>query len=302
MDFDWIAVDWGTTRLRAWAMDTSNRVVMRAASEKGMAGLEPDQFEPTLLELVGEWLPAAGTVDIIACGMVGARTGWIEAPYSAVPCRPLATGRTVAAPCRDSRIRVTILPGLCQQDPADVMRSEETQIAGAIGSDTHANGIVCVPGTHSKWVGIEHGQVVDFRTFMTGELFNILTRHSVLRPVLDSQGWDKDSYAGGVSDALDDPADVAGKLFALRARSLLEGLPAEAARSRLSGLLVGLELAAARLFWSGRQTMLISEGLMSEIYSSALEIAGGEVLHIDAEKATLNGLIEARRQLGTGRG
>ena len=127
---DWIALDWGTTRLRAFAMADTGEVLDRAESPAGMGRLEgAAAFEAALVALVGPWLPADRVTEVIACGMVGARQGWIEAPYAAVPCAPQAGG-AVAAPTTDPRLAVRILPGLSQRAPADVMRGEETQIAG----------------------------------------------------------------------------------------------------------------------------------------------------------------------------
>ena len=169
---DWIAVDWGTSRLRAWAMAAGCAVLADAASERGMGGLASADFEPALLALVGGWLGQAA-VPVVACGMVGARQGWVEAPYRTVPCAPLGEA-TVTAPARDPRLRVRVVPGLAQARPPDVMRGEETQIAGWLAARPGFDGVLCLPGSHSKWVRVSAGEVVSFQTFMTGELFAAL--------------------------------------------------------------------------------------------------------------------------------
>ncbi len=127
---DWIAVDWGTSNLRAWAMQ-GGRTLAEAVSDEGMGKLTREGFEPALLRLVGPWL-GAGPMTVIACGMVGSRQGWHEAPYRTVPCPPVDPAGLVAAPVQDARLRVWLAPGLRQMQPADVMRGEETQIAGAL--------------------------------------------------------------------------------------------------------------------------------------------------------------------------
>ena len=127
---DWIAVDWGTSHLRAFAMGPAG-VLDERTSDQGMGKLKREGFEPALLALIAEWL-GAGAMQIVVCGMACARQGWIEAPYRPAPCVPVAKGAFIAAPTLDPRLNVQILPGLSQAKPADVMRGEETQIAGAL--------------------------------------------------------------------------------------------------------------------------------------------------------------------------
>ena len=240
---EWIAVDWGTSHLRAWAM-AGARVLDSARSDQGMGGLARAGFEPALMALVGGWLPATGAVPVIACGMVGSRQGWVEAPYRAVPCAPLDPMRAVTAPALDPRLSVQVIPGLRQTTPPDVMRGEETQIAGFIAANPGWDGILCLPGTHSKWVHLSAGEVVSFQTFLTGEMFALLSEHSVLRHSLS--GWDEGGFAEGLDAGLERPERLLQRLFALRAEGLLQGLDPGVARARLSGLLIGAELAAAR--------------------------------------------------------
>ncbi|MEM7190931.1 MAG: 2-dehydro-3-deoxygalactonokinase, partial [Pseudomonadota bacterium] len=159
---DWIAVDWGTSSLRAWAMGPDGAVA-EAASADGMARLEPAEFEPALLALVGDWLGDTAT-PIVACGMVGAKQGWCEAPYAAVPCRPLDAAACVRVPAIDRRIDMRIIPGLSQDHPADVMRGEETQISGFLAAEPDFAGTICLPGTHTKWASVADGIVSQFQT------------------------------------------------------------------------------------------------------------------------------------------
>ena len=137
---DFVAVDWGTSRLRAWSVGTGGVVLAHAASDEGMGGLARDGFEPALLRLIGGWLAEGRSTPVIACGMVGARQGWIGAAYAEVPCPPLDPGRMARAARRDPRIAVHVVPGLCQRAPADVMRGEETQIAGFLAATRGSRG------------------------------------------------------------------------------------------------------------------------------------------------------------------
>jgi 2-dehydro-3-deoxygalactonokinase len=285
----WIAVDWGTSNLRAWAMDGAGTILAEASSDDGMGKLARTEFEPALLGLIGPWL-AAGPVPVIACGMVGSRQGWCEAPYRQVPCTPLDAAARVLAPTGDPRLHVRIAPGLKQASPADVMRGEETQIAGALRLHPDYDGILCLPGTHSKWAQISAGEVVSFLTFMTGELFALLSESSVLRHGMQGSGWDAAAFDIGISDALSRPERIAARLFALRAEGLIAGLAPAAARSRLSGLLIGIELAAARPYWLGQRVTLIGAETLSAAYARALSTQGVEASMLPATACTLAGL------------
>lgn len=282
----WIAVDWGTSRLRAWLMDEAS-AIDSAASDKGMAGLNPDAFEPALLALVEPWLESAA--DVIACGMVGAKQGWIEAPYRTAPCAAAAVD-LVTAPTLDVRLTVRIAPGVSQTSPPDVMRGEETQIAGFLMDMPDFDGVICLPGTHTKWVHVSAGEIVSFRTFMTGEIFALIAQDSVLRHDI-GDGWVQEAYLEAVDDAMSRPEALAARLFALRAGSLLEGPSPNAARSRASGLLIGMELAAARPYWLGRDVAVLGDGGQAEAYVAALSAQGAPVTTASAEAATLRGLI-----------
>ena len=288
---DWIAVDWGTSNLRAWAMGPDG-VQAEASAALGMGQLAPADFEPALLGLIAPWL-GAGSMPVIACGMVGARQGWLEAPYRAVPCAPVAEGQLIAVPTQDPRLRVRLVSGLKQTAPADVMRGEETQIAGALTLLRDFDGILCLPGTHSKWVHVSAGEVVSFQSFMTGEIFALLRQHSVLRHGI-AEGWDDAAFDAALSQALSRPEKIAARLFSLRAEALLENLSPELAFARLSGLLIGIELAAAKPYWLGQRVVLIGASQLCSPYARALAAQGLQPETLDATACTLSGLALAR--------
>ncbi|MEO9573408.1 MAG: 2-dehydro-3-deoxygalactonokinase [Tateyamaria sp.] len=284
----WIAVDWGTSHLRAWLMRGDGTVVERRQSDAGMGALDRSDFEPALRALVGDALPAP----VLACGMVGSRQGWAEAPYATAPCSPPGAGEAVQVPGVDVRI----LPGVKQTKPADVMRGEETQIAGYLATNPGFDGVICLPGTHTKWVHISAGEIVSFRTAMTGEMFALLSTQSVLRHSV-GKGWDAASFASGVSQALSRPEGLAASLFSLRAEGLLDGLNPDAARARLSGLLIGAELAAMRPYWLGQQVALIGAESLSRAYADALAMQSVPCHSAGVEDMTLAGLTAAWTQI-----
>jgi 2-dehydro-3-deoxygalactonokinase len=270
---DWIAVDWGTTRLRAWAMTGAGDMRAEAVSDEGMGGLARD-----------------------ACGMVGSRQGWAEAPYVAVPARPSDLPPMPVA-TRDARIRMSILPGLSQARPPDVMRGEETQAAGFLALNPGFDGILCLPGTHTKWVQLSAGEVTGFQSFMTGELFQLLSERSVLRHSVAAAEIDSAAFGAAVSDALSEPERLAQRLFSIRAENVLAGLPPEAGRARLSGLLIGAELAGARPFWLGQDVAVAGAPALARLYADALGAQGVPVRTQDADPLTRLGLARAWQTL-----
>ncbi len=296
MTADWIAVDWGTSNLRAWGMGASG-VLVHGESHEGMGTLSRDGFEPALLRVVAPWLEDGRVTPVIACGMVGARQGWIEAVYRSVPCSPVSAAQMTLAPTMDMRIRVLIAPGLSQARPADVMRGEETQIAGALALNPGFDGVFCLPGTHSKWTHVSAGEVVSFQTFMTGEVFALLSTQSVLRHGMATEGFDGAAFDTGVDEALSRPNDLAARLFRLRAEGLLHGLTPLSARSRLSGLLIGAELAAARPYWLGQPVALVGAEGLSSAYARALAIQGVTARILPDTDCTLAGLTALAREL-----
>ncbi|WP_395003868.1 2-dehydro-3-deoxygalactonokinase [Cypionkella sp.] len=289
---DWIAADWGSSNLRVWAMQ-GDQILAHSASDEGMGKLGASEFEAALLRLISGWL-GAGVMPVIACGMVGSRQGWQEVPYRAVPCAPLQAGTLASVASIDARISLQIVAGLKQTTPADVMRGEETQIAGALAGLPGFDGVICLPGTHSKWVDIAGGQVAGFRSFMTGELFALLAEASVLRHGMGGAGWDDAAFEQAVAEAFTAPLAGTAALFTLRAEGLLAGLPAASARARLSGLLIGAELVSARDFWAERPVVLIGAKALSGLYAQALGLQGIDCQSFDATACTLAGLSAAR--------
>ena len=303
-DLDWIGVDWGTSSLRVWALDAKSLVLDRVASADGMGTLSgPDAYEAALLRLAGGWLGGRDMpVPVIVCGMAGARQGWREADYRRAPCRPAGATGLTAVPTRDSRLMVKIIPGICQDDPADVMRGEETQLAGLVSAIGVSDGIVCMPGTHSKWVRLANGRVTAFSTVMTGEIHALMAERSVLRHSLGGDGHDDDAFAAAVDEMIAAPGSLTAALFSVRASALLDGVSPAVCRARLSGLLIGAELAAMRDYWKAGTVHVVGAGRLVARYAAAMDIAGATAVPEDGEALTLAGLAAVRAGLDEGMG
>ncbi len=297
------AVDWGTTRLRVWLLSGAGRVLAERRGDDGLLSAREAGF-PAVLERHLAALGAPATLPVIMCGMVGSRQGWVEAPYVDVPARIeaiLQGAQRIAGQRRDMRI----VPGLAQRsaEAPDVIRGEETQLAGA-GLPGTGGQVVCMPGTHSKWVLVEDGAVSDFGTWPTGELFSVLARHSILRHSLGEHPAavtpDNVFFRQWCERALGEGGDVTSKLFAIRAAGLLQGLGAAEAAACLSGLLIGGEIASARRRYGAGNApvVLVASGALGALYATALDVAGLAVRIVDADEAVRAGLVEAARENG----
>ena len=293
----WIAADWGTTHIRAWAIGEEDNVLAFRESNEGMKDLQQNQFEPVLLKLIESWLDDTKVTTVIACGMVGSKQGWVETPYLKTPCVPIDNQQLAIATTKDNRIKVNFVPGVMQNNLADIMRGEETQIAGFINKNPDFNGVVCLPGTHTKWVNVKEGQITSFKTFMTGELFGVISNHTLIRHSISIKGWNQAGFEAGIHEGFNKPGSIASDLFSLRAESIVNDLDRDEARSTLSGLLLGVELNGAQSYWENNNVTIIGSQLLSNNYHQGLKILGGKSQLFSLETATLSGLSFAYREL-----
>lgn len=297
------AVDWGTTRMRVWLLDAGGAVLGERRSDEGMLTAAGVGFQKVLDRHLAE-LAAVADLPVIMAGMVGARQGWIEAPYAETPANLADTlGAAISIPGSIRDIR--IIPGIAQKnaDAPDVMRGEETQLAGITALRGGGQHVVCMPGTHSKWVNVQDGTVTGFGTWMTGELFSVLAQQSVLKHSVGGAALafrpDSEAYAAGVQVGLEQAAVLTSKLFGIRAGGLLLGLAPEDAAARLSGLLIGAEIGAGRARYpTSEPIILVGSGLMYDLYKRALVVAGIDSIQADADEAVRGGLFEAAKRCG----
>lgn len=294
---DWLAVDWGTSHLRIWLLNAQGHILAEACDDSGMAALSSDQFYARFTRLAAPFLSQDKVIPVVACGMIGAKQGWHEAPYIAAPCSAPGLEDAQKIETRDERFSLYILPGVKQARPADVMRGEETQIAGFLNQNPSFDGVLCLPGTHTKWVRISAEEIVSFQTFMTGEMFSLLGQTSVLKHSIASSGWHKSAFLEALDAAISAPASIALKLFGLRAETLLNNLSGAVARSRLSGFLIGLELSAARPYWLGQDIAIIGAEELSMAYIDGLISQGVQPQSYRSVDMTLAGLTKAYQQI-----
>lgn len=278
-----LALDWGSTSLRAFLMDAKGAILEERASEDGASRITggPAAFEQALRKVAGEWLQPQ--LPVWACGMVGSQHGWREAPYAECPVALDELHRSAVVVEGGAGLRVHIVPGVSWRsgsEAADVMRGEEIQVAGLLAAQPElaARCRVVLPGTHSKWVEVRDGRIVAFRTYMTGELFAVLRQHSVLGRLMPATpgGFDANGFDEGLRRAREDGVHgLSHDLFSARARVLLGQLEAAAVPDYLSGLLVGHELRGALAdVPAGEPLALIGDVTLCGRYARALAAFG----------------------------
>lgn len=295
----WIAVDWGTSNLRAWGIDAGGGTVFSRSSPEGMGKLTREQYPGVLGQLVGD--VAGDATDVLICGMAGARQGWREAPYLDAPANLDQLAAGAVSPEMPGALRPRILPGVCLREAGaeDVMRGEETQLLGLAALGGGFSGLVVMPGTHSKWALLEGHRLVRFSSAMTGEIYEVLRTHSVLRHSLQGEldGNDRDTgFDAGLAQGLDRPERLTATLFKVRAGSLLSNRSAPWCAGFLSGLLIGAEIGGQRDWIGEAEIPLVGSTGICALYQKAFGLIGARSRIVDATDATLAGLKAARQQ------
>ena len=296
MSAEWLAADWGLSRLRLWAMRGA-KLCGGAEFDIGAASLKKNEFENALLKAARPWL-GKNTTPVYICGMAGSRQGWQEAPYRQTPCAPVGENKTMfaRAPCKSGKVAAFLIAGLSQQNPADVMRGEETQIAGLLAQHPSFDGAVCLPGSHTKWARVKNGKVRRFTTMMTGEMFALLSQQSALRHSTSGEGFDMRAFNEAATTTMRRPTKTMSMLFSVRAESLLKNLKPAQARARLSGYCIGADIAAAASYCrAGTPVTIIGARGVGKLYQSALSARGIKAEWLDGGKAALKGLCAARK-------
>ncbi|KIK86661.1 2-dehydro-3-deoxygalactonokinase [Pseudomonas sp. W15Feb9B] len=309
-----IALDWGTTSLRAYKLAAGAVVLEQRALSSGIMQLPKtprvinggecaDGFELAFEEACGDWLDAQPDLPVIACGMVGSAQGWREAAYCETPANVANLGNSLQTLVSLRGTRVHIVPGVIQRSRLpNVMRGEETQVLGVLQNlSAEAGGdlLIGLPGSHSKWVEVIDGCITHFDTFMTGEVFAVLSEHSILgRTQQQGAAFDGLAFDRGVQVALsaDGELGVLSTLFSARTLGLTGELAPTAQADYLSGLMIGHELAALAAVQRRRRhsvhlpaIILIGNAQLCARYGRALEACGFARVTL-AEQATERGL------------
>jgi 2-dehydro-3-deoxygalactonokinase len=298
-----IALDWGTTSLRAYLVAADETVLARIDRPLGILNVAERRFDRAFVEVTGAWLAQHPALPAIASGMIGSRQGWREAAYADCPAGLDALAKALLPVDAPSGAPLRIVPGVSVTDAdgvPDVMRGEETQILGQFAPGE--SGIALLPGTHSKWVLVEDGRIGRFATFMTGEAFAALHAHTILGRLMTATALDADAFGRGVDHAQRPAAGRGGllhRLFSARTLGLFDRMKGEALHSYLSGLMIGAEIEEA-LAWLGDRpgrVTVIGAPELSALYVSALA-RRGIVSTLGLPDAAARGLLRIARAAG----
>jgi len=292
-----IAVDWGTSNFRAFRLDEAGTIVDRRSFPTGILRVPAGGFAETLVAQVGEWI-SAGERRILLCGMVGSRQGWVEAGYVACPVGidDLAS-RVTRVPFAEAE--VILIPGVSGEDVhsvPEVMRGEETEVMGMVAVHGKES-LVCLPGTHSKWVHLRGHVLVNFSTCMTGDVFDALQQFTILAHTIEQDSGklndDNRDFLRGVARSRDS-GGLLHHLFGVRTLTLTGDLKQEASASYLSGLLIGHEVRS--MISPGAHVHLVGAISLCRLYAQAIVACGG-FFTLEDEDAAARGLASIGKKL-----
>ena len=294
-----IAVDWGTTNLRAFLLDQNGTSHGQKISDRGMLTLNVNEFEPVLRDLLEDWLHP--DVPIYMAGMVGSRGGWQEVPYLHCPIQLDSLADNLRWVESNLPCDVAIVPGLQGiglSGHSDVIRGEETQLLGAVDwlkeqNQPDQNVLCCMPGTHCKWVPLSQGKVMQFSTSFSGELFARLNNESSLVKGLPKNTLlNQDAFQKGLVTS-QQTGGLLHHLFSVRSDYVCGELAADQARDYLSGIVIGhdvKDMLAAQPNPVETTVLIIGSDNLSHRYRMALSFHNVRTQSLEASEASIRGL------------
>ncbi len=291
---NWMALDWGSSYLRVWLLSGEGEILAKKTTNQGASGLNTVDFASIFNNLVQEISPNNLSIDAIICGMAGAYQRWQETPYLNTPVLVENIAQNLHKVTDFLKAEVLIIPGVAQKNPAEVMRGEETQILGLMSLQKNTSAVVCLPGTHSKWVRVNNGSIVEFKTVITGELYALLCKYSMLNSQVSTEKINQKAFIAAVLKAFKQPENITNYLFQIRAQFLLNRTKVLAAQGQISGYLIGLELAATQNYWQNHAAgvVLIGEKRLVDLYQYALKQLNVKTTVLDSLVLSLAGLTK----------
>jgi len=269
-----IGIDWGTSSLRAFLIGAGGEVLDQVSKPKGIMHVKNGDFESSLRELIGPWMSADG-LPIIASGMITSRNGWVETPYVSVPSGVQELAGALVTHKTSDGVTVTFVTGMTtDHDGApDVMRGEETQVIGASALGM-SDGTFVMPGTHSKWITVRENVIEDYATFMTGEVFSALRKHTILGTLMEEGPFQEGAFRKGCAAGLADGSKLLHDLFGVRTLPLFGKIAGNMVEDYLSGLLIGAEVKGANANSVTGTITIVGRDDLADRYEIALNEAG----------------------------
>lgn len=273
-----LAFDWGSTNLRGYLLDAEGAILDSRASSHGILSVTDGRFAEALQQHFGDWLAQYPQLPLIASGMIGSRQGWREAPYVPTPVDQTKLAQHLIRIDDLAGRPFAIIPGVehtrADQVP-DVMRGEETQLFGALALLDKQDGIFILPGTHSKWVDVSGGAIRGLHTYMTGELYSILSKHSIIGKLFpDDPKTSLSGFMHGLAQTQLQQRNLSHLLFSARTLGLFgQVIPADLP-GYLSGLLISSEISDGLSSIGDRAITLVGTGQITTLYRQALAARG----------------------------
>ena len=298
-----IALDWGSTRFRGWLIDPNGIEIDKIDKEFGILKINHSQYLDVFEKELGSWIKQHGSIPIIAAGMIGSRHGWMETPYLNCPTglEQLAQNLSylkINSKLINSPLSMAIVPGIqyFENGIPDVMRGEETQIAGLELSQQQVD-LCILPGTHSKWVFTNKGKIESFTTFMTGEIFSIIQKNSILNRLMVGNSFNKDEFITGCNQSLNSSFGFLKEVFSARTMAIFDKVNPKGIHSYLSGIVIGNEIKDGlenyykNTSFKENAIVLNGEYSLCSLYRLAFETAGVKV-KLEEKNLVAKGLFQ----------
>lgn len=305
-----ICVDWGSSNFRAFLLDHSGNLLDTIDTNQGMLKLEQSSFEPVLLNLLEEWV-AEEKIPILMAGMVGSAGGWRNIEYVACPIDIENLSANIIPIENALNLKIAIIPGIETDKSSstyDVARGEEVQVLGAmsmIGKHYIGDSLFCLPGTHSKWITMKNKKITDFSTHITGELFAILTNHSMIAATKPNNNRLDETVFVQALKYVKKFGGLANYLFSARSNMLNGQLANADIDNYISGILIGNEVKEMRqampslkLDQNSNIVYLVGNDLLNKNYFTALKFFGLRPVILDGLEASYRGMYLVAKQAG----
>ena len=283
---DWIAIDWGTTNFRAWFIK-NDKVLKEVVKSNGIKNIPNKNFEDTLIKNLNIPKNISSKIKIISCGMIGSKQGWLNSGYE--KNLHLKKNNLVKVKTKNKYLDFYIVKGLSQNNPYDVIRGEETQVLGYLQNNKNFSGIICLPGTHSKWIKISNGKIIKFKTYMTGELFEIISNNSILSHSITDKKINIKVFKNSVLLSQKKNFNFFDNLFEFRSRTLLSKKKYYP-KSELIAYLIGNEIKSNINNTKDTKVIIIGSKYNSKLYSQAMQVLKIKNTIVDSKDITIAGL------------
>jgi len=284
-----IIVDWGTTNFRASLLDENNQTIDSLSSNDGMMRFEKNEFYPFLMTQLNPWLSKNKTLKVFMSGMVGSLNGWLETKYLHCDVNLDELSQNLVQ-IPNIKENIYIVPGVktLKNGLVDLMRGEEIQIFGALDHLKVKDAVVILPGTHSKWAQVQNEHIVDFKTNMTGEVFNSLSTNTILAKSIASKEINNNAFQKGL-ELSSTKGGLLNQVFQARAQA--KDIGKDKVYSFLSGILIGHEVKEMSSLFATNKVIIVGNSTLNSLYEEALKIYEIDSEIVDAQIATNNAMI-----------